>query len=310
MSKETKEHPLDSMHQDGAFHIYLMVLTIQSRAALAASSLSRPPAATRLGSVARVTAVLLSLTASSSPAPPDGGLAAPPSKYGSHMGGRSIGSKKKIRHHVNPLKDTHQAKLQLEERWPERLFSRPELPLHVDIGCARGLFCLDLASSSAEANVLGLEIRAALADAELTDAIERIVLFGHPTLTRQVPALISGRPDIETIVVRSGGEDVNPGHAVSTFTDEVTIAPGETDREWLGAWLSVGSAALATYEIEQAEHSPAQRAPDVVAGRSSDAASKRAFVAAELAAVRTPLTRDLVVDAVWRATWPHERHIR
>ena len=150
------------MLQDGAFYIYLMASTIQSRAALAA--------ATRLGSVARVTAVLLSLTASSSPAPPDGGLAAPPSKYGSHMGGRSIGSKKKIRHHVNPLKDTHQAKLQLEERWPERLFARPELPLHVDIGCARGLFCLDLASSSAEANVLGLEIRAALADAATEDA--------------------------------------------------------------------------------------------------------------------------------------------
>jgi 2-succinyl-5-enolpyruvyl-6-hydroxy-3-cyclohexene-1-carboxylate synthase len=149
--------------------------------------------------------------------------------------------------------------------------------------------------------------RAALADSELTDAIERIVLFGHPTLTRQVPALISGRSDIETIVVRSGGEDVNPGHAVSTFTDEVTIAPGETDPEWLGAWLGVGSAALATYETEQAENSPAQRAPNVAAGRSSDAASKRAFVAAELAAVRTPLTRDLLVDAVWRATWPHER---
>jgi 2-succinyl-5-enolpyruvyl-6-hydroxy-3-cyclohexene-1-carboxylate synthase len=26
-----------------------------------------------------------------------------------------------------------------------------------------------------------------------------------------------------------------------------------------------------------------------------------------LAAVRTPLTRELLVDAVWRATWPHDR---
>jgi len=149
--------------------------------------------------------------------------------------------------------------------------------------------------------------RAALAESELTDAVERIVLFGHPTLARQVPALIAGRPDIDTIVVRSGGEDVNPGHAVTTFTDEVSIAPGETDRAWLGSWLRVGAAALSAYEAEQAETTPATRAPDVAAGRSADAASKRAFIAAELAAVRTPLTRELLVDAVWRATWPHDR---
>jgi 2-succinyl-5-enolpyruvyl-6-hydroxy-3-cyclohexene-1-carboxylate synthase len=149
--------------------------------------------------------------------------------------------------------------------------------------------------------------RAALADTELTDAVERIVLFGHPTLARQVPALIAGRPDINTIVVRSGGEDVNPGHAVTTFTDEVSISSGETDRAWLGAWLRVGAAALSAYEAEQAETSPATRAPDVAAGRSADAASKRAFVAAELAALRTPVTRELLVDAVWRATWPHDR---
>ena len=149
--------------------------------------------------------------------------------------------------------------------------------------------------------------RAALADSELTDAIERIVLFGHPTLARQVPALIAGRPDIETIVVRSGGEDVNPGHAVMTFVDDVTVAPGEADPEWLGAWLRAGTAALAAFEAEQAETSPATRAPDIAAGRSGDAASKRAFVAAELAAVRTPLTRELLADAVWRASWPHDR---
>jgi 2-succinyl-5-enolpyruvyl-6-hydroxy-3-cyclohexene-1-carboxylate synthase len=149
--------------------------------------------------------------------------------------------------------------------------------------------------------------REVLADTELTQAIERIVLFGHPTLARQVPALIAGRPDIDTVVVRSGGEDVNPGHAVTTFTDEVSVGPGETDREWLGAWLRVGSAALADFEAVQAESAPALRAPNIAAGRSADAASKRAFATAELAAVRTPLTRELTVDAVWRATWPHDR---
>ena len=87
-----------------------------------------------------------------------------------HSGGRSLGSKKKIRHHVNPLKSHHQAELAILERWPERAYAAPAHPLHVDIGCARGLFCLDLAAARPELNVLGLEIRAALAEAAEADA--------------------------------------------------------------------------------------------------------------------------------------------
>ena len=55
-----------------------------------------------------------------------------------HSGGRSLGAKKKIRHHVNPLKSHHQAELAILERWPERAYAAPAHPLHVDIGCARG----------------------------------------------------------------------------------------------------------------------------------------------------------------------------
>ena len=47
--------------------------------------------------------------------------------------------------------------------------------------------------------------------------IERVIVFGHPTLSREVPALIE-RDGVETIVVRSPGvEDYNPGHRVQTF---------------------------------------------------------------------------------------------
>ena len=87
-----------------------------------------------------------------------------------HSGGRSLGAKKKIRQHVNPLKSHHQAELAILERWPERAYAAPAHPLHVDIGCARGLFCLDLAAARPELNVLGLEIRAALAEAAEADA--------------------------------------------------------------------------------------------------------------------------------------------
>ena len=48
-------------------------------------------------------------------------------------------------------------------------------------------------------------------------------------------------------------------------------------------------------------------APDAQALASPDALTRRAAVDAELAAVRRPLDRAALVDAVWRATWPHDR---
>ena len=95
---------------------------------------------------------------------------------GSHMGGRSVGQKK-IRHHVNPLKSVHMKPLALPIRWPEHRFAQPSQPLHVDIGCARGLFCLDLAANQPGTNVLGLEIRAVLAEAAAEDA--RRLMLGN-----------------------------------------------------------------------------------------------------------------------------------
>ena len=86
------------------------------------------------------------------------------------MGGRSVGNKKKVRHHVNPLKSVHMKPLELPERWVESHFTDPTLPMHVDIGCARGVFCLDLAAKAPELNVVGLEIRAVLAEAAREDA--------------------------------------------------------------------------------------------------------------------------------------------
>ena len=87
-----------------------------------------------------------------------------------HMGGRSVGSKKKVRHHVNPLKAHHMKTVELPEQWAESCFAQPAAPLHVDIGCARGVFCLELAQKAPHLNVLGLEIRQILADAATADA--------------------------------------------------------------------------------------------------------------------------------------------
>jgi|EP00908_Phaeocystis_cordata_P020745 tRNA (guanine-N7-)-methyltransferase len=96
--------------------------------------------------------------------------AAQDSAASKHVGGRSAGVKKRVRQHVNPLRSSHQQPLQLPDRWPESFFTDASLPLHLDIGCARGLFCLDYAEAHPQVNILGLEIRKPLVDLANDDA--------------------------------------------------------------------------------------------------------------------------------------------
>ncbi|GMI07421.1 hypothetical protein TrRE_jg5263, partial [Triparma retinervis] len=65
----------------------------------------------------------------------------------------------RFRQHVNPLSRKYQVSPS-DFTWMSSAFSSPSLPLHLDVGCAKGTFCLDLALSNPGAlNVLGLEIR-------------------------------------------------------------------------------------------------------------------------------------------------------
>ena len=65
-----------------------------------------------------------------------------------------------VRQHVNPLSRFFQQPLALPP--PEDLFADPSLPIHLDIGCARGRFLLALAPLQPQRNHLGVEIRRAL----------------------------------------------------------------------------------------------------------------------------------------------------
>jgi tRNA (guanine-N7-)-methyltransferase len=65
-----------------------------------------------------------------------------------------------LRQHVNPLSSFFQQPLELPSLG--ELFSAPELPLHLDIGCARGRFLLEMAPLQPDRNHLGLEIRRGL----------------------------------------------------------------------------------------------------------------------------------------------------
>ena len=131
---------------------------------------------------------------------------------------------------------------------------------------------------------------------DLGGRIERVVVLGHPTLSREVTALLS-RDDVEVIAVRRGGEELNLNGCTRAVA-AVAVEAGASDREWLGAWLAASVAAAVDLS---------EQAPDPEALASTDFAARREAVKAELGAIRRPLDRELLVDAVWRATWPHDR---
>ena len=138
--------------------------------------------------------------------------------------------------------------------------------------------------------------RALLADDELGGRIERAVVLGHPTLSREVARLLA-RTDVDVIALRRGGEELNL-NGRTTATASVSVAPGPADREWLSAWMAASAAQVVDLS---------ERAPDTDGLSSTDFTARRHAVKAELEAVRRPLDRALLVDAVWRATWPHDR---
>jgi len=151
---------------------------------------------------------------------------------------------------------------------------------------------------------LVIAYRELLAQAEYGGQVERVIVFGHPTLSREVPALIA-RVEVTTVVVRDGGvDDYNPGHRVEAFVDDVTVVPDAgafaIARSWLGRWVSESRSILE----RTAEPGSAVDPED---SRLQDAGARAAFTRSELARVRQPVTRKLLVEAVWGATWPHDR---
>src|SRR5690606_37509944 len=117
--------------------------------------------------------------------------------------------------------------------------------------------------------------RAVLREAELGGRVERAVVFGHPTLTRELVALLS-RPEIEVIAVAGPGEPLNLNGATRTVA-AVAVADGAADRDWLGAWLRAGHEARIDVDPP---------APDLEGLFSTEPHDRLEAVAAELAAVR------------------------
>ncbi|WP_235508213.1 2-succinyl-5-enolpyruvyl-6-hydroxy-3-cyclohexene-1-carboxylic-acid synthase [Agromyces sp. Soil535] len=138
------------------------------------------------------------------------------------------------------------------------------------------------------------------------DTVERVVVFGHPTLSREVPALVQ-RDGVEAVVVAPTGiEWYNPGRRVRRFERAVRAADhAQTadERAWTGRWVQASRMLVADGLPDAAS----VRSGVDETGHVSDFAAQREYVRAQLAAVRAPVTRRMLVDAVWAATWPHDR---
>ncbi|WP_349428564.1 2-succinyl-5-enolpyruvyl-6-hydroxy-3-cyclohexene-1-carboxylic-acid synthase [Microbacterium sp. LWS13-1.2] len=138
--------------------------------------------------------------------------------------------------------------------------------------------------------------RELLREPELGGRIERVVVLGHPTLSREAAALLSDA-DVEVVAVRGPGEPLNL-NGVTFAADRIAVATGDPDRAWLGEWLQASRAA-------SVDLTPP--APDADGLSSAVQGERLGAIAAELEVIRAPIDRAALVDAVWRASWPHDR---
>ncbi|MGZ4613205.1 MAG: 2-succinyl-5-enolpyruvyl-6-hydroxy-3-cyclohexene-1-carboxylic-acid synthase [Kineosporiaceae bacterium] len=100
---------------------------------------------------------------------------------------------------------------------------------------------------------------------ELVGAVERVVAYGRPTLSRPVTRLLS-RPDVELVLVAPDGRWPEPGRPATRVTGlrpaELPSAVG--DRAWAGRWALASSAARVA--LDAALDAWAARRPDELSG--------------------------------------------
>jgi 2-succinyl-5-enolpyruvyl-6-hydroxy-3-cyclohexene-1-carboxylate synthase len=88
-------------------------------------------------------------------------------------------------------------------------------------------------SSNARRGEAALSTYRLLLSSTLAEEIERVVVFGRPTLSRPVSRLLA-RDDLELVVVSAYADWIDPGRAASLVTDAVRLPLG--DRDWFEVW--------------------------------------------------------------------------
>jgi 2-succinyl-5-enolpyruvyl-6-hydroxy-3-cyclohexene-1-carboxylate synthase len=89
-------------------------------------------------------------------------------------------------------------------------------------------------SSNARRGEAALSTYRLLLSSTLAEGIERVVVFGRPTLSRPISALLS-RDDVELVVVSAYADWIDPGRIASAVTDAVMLVESG-NAGWMDAW--------------------------------------------------------------------------
>ena len=120
---------------------------------------------------------------------------------------------------------------------------------------------------------------------ELADDVRRVIVFGHPTLSRLTAKLLR---EADTVVVAARAGDNIPGTHVE---GRLVAAAGSPNRAWLGRWV------VADRELR--------------AGASESITTagltRRELAKEGLRQARRPVDRATLVRSLWEHTWPHDR---
>ncbi|GMI51585.1 hypothetical protein TeGR_g4231 [Tetraparma gracilis] len=112
-----------------------------------------------------------------------------------HASSADGGSSKRFRQHINPLASQFQVPKVTDLRKLVQPYADPKLPFHVDVGCAKGTFLLEMAARHPERNFLGLEIRPLVAEFALERKAKR------PHLTNLHFVACNANVDIDQVVL-------------------------------------------------------------------------------------------------------------
>ncbi|MEN9714808.1 MAG: hypothetical protein RJA35_275 [Actinomycetota bacterium] len=116
---------------------------------------------------------------------------------------------------------------------------------------------------------------------DLVDQVEQILVFGKPTLSRQIQALLK-KPGVKVFSDPGRHGVFNPAHNAQVLGDDVEFI-GDADTAWLGAWRDAGKQLLAS--------KPA----------ASKASAATATDAATGTGTATVFSRRELVETVWSA---------
>ncbi|MDO4783612.1 MAG: 2-succinyl-5-enolpyruvyl-6-hydroxy-3-cyclohexene-1-carboxylic-acid synthase [Propionibacteriaceae bacterium] len=129
---------------------------------------------------------------------------------------------------------------------------------------AAGLPLLAEPSSNARGGANAISCYRLLLGAGLRPGIERVVTFGHPTLSRPVAALLSD-PGVEHIVVAEHADWPDVGASASVVCDGVAWSGPPAGRDWLEGWRAQDRALRERLDAELTGLSGYTLAAEVVA---------------------------------------------